>query len=179
LACPFFMPMEKLSGAWPHPGRLPLGGGWSGHCTAPGHEGEVPTHDVLQESCNLGYATACHSLPPNRPWDAVRFAVSGRSQTRIPDETDVSNPESTERSPCRIIPIRFVCERNHQPVEHGRLEYDAAASKWVECHSDERVQRMAECFLESLGKKKRPQSPEGVAIQAPAPGNHGPDGQKT
>src|SRR5215831_12779157 len=77
LSCPYFMPVEKLEGGnWPHPARLPLGCGWSGHCTAPGHEGEVPTEDVLASSCNLGYASGCGWSPPSREWDAVRFAVS-------------------------------------------------------------------------------------------------------
>src|SRR5260370_2007562 len=77
VACPFFMPVEKLeNGAWPHPARLPLGCGWSGCCTAPGHEGEVPSAHQLHE-CNLGYALGCGRLPKQRTWDAVRFFVMG------------------------------------------------------------------------------------------------------
>ena len=31
MACPYFMPVEKLeNGTWPHPSRLPLGSGWRG-----------------------------------------------------------------------------------------------------------------------------------------------------
>src|SRR4029077_1726709 len=57
LACPYFMPVAKLeNGNWPHPTRLPLGCGWSGHCTAPGHEDAIPSQDVMQTFCNLGYA---------------------------------------------------------------------------------------------------------------------------
>src|SRR3954465_3694980 len=55
LACPFFMPVAKLeNGSWPHPARLPLGCGWTGHCTAPGHEQAVPSQDVVESFCNLG-----------------------------------------------------------------------------------------------------------------------------
>jgi len=54
------------------------------------------------------------------------------------------------------IQIRYVCERGHRPAEHGVLEFDALEARWVELHHDGRVQRMAECFLESfLVKKKR------------------------
>src|ERR1700686_2788739 len=64
LACPYFMPVEKLeNGSWPHPARLPLGGGWGGHCTSPGHEGERPAQDVLEAFCNLGYADCCAWAP--------------------------------------------------------------------------------------------------------------------
>jgi len=54
------------------------------------------------------------------------------------------------------IQIRYVCERGHRPEEHGMLEFDAFEARWVEPHRDGRVQRMAECFLESfLAKKNR------------------------
>ena len=66
LACPFFMPVQKLDGAWLHPSRLPLGAGWDGHCSAPGHEGARPSDQELQEFCNLGYAAKCSRLPAER-----------------------------------------------------------------------------------------------------------------
>ena len=79
MACPFFMPVEKLeNGAWPHPARLPLGGGWSGRCTAPGHEGEIPTQSALEEFCNLGYAARCGRLR-----DASRIATIDRRLARL------------------------------------------------------------------------------------------------
>jgi len=54
------------------------------------------------------------------------------------------------------IQIRYVCERGHRPVEHGTLEFDAFEGRCIEPHGDSRVQRMAECFLESyLAKKTR------------------------
>lgn len=79
MACPYFMPVARLeNGSWPHPARLPLGAGWCGHCTAPGHEGEAPPQDVLEAFCNLGYASSCSWSPPERLWDSVRFAISAR-----------------------------------------------------------------------------------------------------
>lgn len=135
MACPFFMPVERLpNGAWLHAKRLPLGCGWSGQCTAPGHEGETPSQEELQEFCNLGYAERCGRLPRERVWDSVRFTartVSGENGTG------------------GRIQLRYVCERGHRPAEHGMLQFDPAQARWEPSHRDSRVQRMAECFLES------------------------------
>jgi hypothetical protein len=137
VACPFFMPTRRSEeGAWLHPSRLPLGGGWEGHCTALGHEGEVPEPARLQEECNLGYASVCPYLPEVRAWDAVRFAVTCEQESRI----------------C----VTYVCERSHLPVEHGNLEYRVHDTQWTCLHPDPRVQKMAECFLESWIQKTRP-----------------------
>ncbi|MHB8216872.1 MAG: hypothetical protein ACYDDS_12420 [Candidatus Sulfotelmatobacter sp.] len=145
MACPFFMPMEKLeNGAWLHASRLPLGCGWSGQCAAPGHVGETPSQQELQEFCNLGYAAGCGRLPQERVWDSVRFAA--RTLCR-----------DGERVPGGRIQVRYVCERGHLPVEHGVLEFDSVAARWDKLHSDERVQRLAECFLASYLEKKKTQ----------------------
>ncbi len=75
MACPFFMPEEQFISDWPFPQRLPLGAGWAGTCTAPGHEGARPSDEELKSGCNLGYAKACSRLPVERHADAVRFAL--------------------------------------------------------------------------------------------------------
>jgi hypothetical protein len=145
MACPFFMPVVRLeNGIWLHAERLPLGGGWSGQCTAPGHEGETPSHDDLRELCNLGYADGCGRLPRERVWDSVRFAVKR-----------VGN-DSENGTGGRIL-IRYVCERGHRPIESGTLALDASEARWVKPHRDSRVQRMAECFLESYMEKTKRQ----------------------
>ena len=83
MACPYFMPVARLeNGNWPHPGRLPLGCGWAGHCTAPGHEQAVPSQDVLESFCNLGYARSCGWAPAEGTGDAVRFAVAAPEKPR-------------------------------------------------------------------------------------------------
>ncbi len=143
MACPFFMPMEKLeNGSWPHASRLPLGGGWSGRCTAPGHENTAPSPDDLREYCNLGYAANCGRLPPERAWDSIRFGA----RTVPTDEKNLTGGQ---------IQVRYVCERNHLPVEHGTLTFDAVSTHWEFRHSDDRVQRMAECFLASYMEKRK------------------------
>ncbi|MGA8867969.1 MAG: hypothetical protein WB510_13420 [Candidatus Sulfotelmatobacter sp.] len=155
MACPFFMPVEKLeSGAWAHPARLPLGCGWRGLCAAPGHQGEVPSQEELQEFCNLGYAERCTRLPQERPWDAVRFAI-------VPLRT--RDPESDGGDGRSRVRLRYVCERRHRPVEHGTLEFDVAASHWVQRHADGRVQQMAECFLAEYLNRSRRQDAAPVA----------------
>jgi hypothetical protein len=143
VACPFFMPTEKLeNGPWLHASRLPLGGGWSGLCTATGHHGETPTEDELRDFCNLGYAERCRRLPTERPWDSVRFGARAL-------DGDVENVNSGR------IQIRYVCERDHRPAEHGTLTFDVARAACEKPHSDSRVQRMAECFLASYLEKRK------------------------
>ncbi len=145
------MPVEKFeNGTWPHPARLPLGGGWSGHCTAPCHEGEIPPQHILEAFCNLGYASSCSWAPPERAWDAVRFAVSVPSDSERREGSKTSGVDGQ----ARILRLRYVCERNHLPVEHGDLEFDLTRSEWLRRHADARLQKMAECFLDSYMKSR-------------------------
>lgn len=142
------MPVAKLeNGSWPHPARLPLGCGWAGHCTAPGHENEIPPQDILEAFCNLGYASGCTWAPLHRASDSIRFGVSAPSsrQERRGATTDIS---------ARILHLNYVSEREHRPAERGELEFDLSRSMWVRRHDDPRIQRMAECFLESYLKKQ-------------------------
>lgn len=149
MACPYFMPVEKLeNGSWPHPGRLPLGCGWSGHCTAPGHEKSVPSQEVLQSSCNLGYASSCGWAPTDRACDAVRFAVAA------PEKISSGERDSVSQEPINVLRLVYVCERDHRPASQGELEFDLVQSAWTHSHQDPRIQKMADCFLESYLKKK-------------------------
>jgi hypothetical protein len=144
------MPVARLeNGTWPHPARLPLGAGWCGHCTAPGHEGETPRQDVLEAFCNLGYASSCNWSPQERVWDAVRFAVNAPL-----DSVTHSTPRNSARVPARILLLRYVCEQNNRPGEPGDLEFDLSRATWLRRHADARIQKMAECFLEAYLKKK-------------------------
>ena len=153
MACPYFMPVERLeNGSWPHPSRLPLGGGWRGHCTASGHEGEIPSQDILEAFCNLGYASGCAWTPPDRIWDAVRFAVAPPADSGKRGEETI--PRSDASAGILHLHLRFACERNHLPVAHGELHFDVPRATWLRRHDDARIQRMAECFLESYRQKK-------------------------
>ena len=150
MPCPYFMPVSKLeNGSWPHPARLPLGCGWSGHCTAPGHEQAVPSQDVLEGFCNLGYAGSCSWAPAERRWDAVRFAVV----TPAKDSKQV-NPRSEVHQPARILRLNYVYELANRPAGQGQLEFDLSAATWLRRHEDARIQKMAECFVESYLNKR-------------------------
>ena len=134
LACPFFCPTDRARDlAFPHPARLPLGAAWRGFCQAPG-QGQSPLSNRELESCNLGYAKSCPRLPKERPCDSVRFGVAGDSGTRTS--------------------LQFVLESAHQPAGHGCLEYDPLMGSWRTSHPDPRIQKMAECFLQSYLERK-------------------------
>lgn len=127
MACPYFMPTERTSiPALPHPERLPLGDTYCGRCTA---AGVTPTPEMLHD-CNLGYAM-CEHLP-RRPRfaDAVRFSVRRENQEQIA--------------------VTYVFEERYQPVEQGVLILDTATNCWLQRHPDARIQRMAECCVESF-----------------------------
>ena len=149
MSCPFFLPTSKLEGGgWLHPARLPLGGGWHGQCCAPGHEGAEPTTQDLQEFCNLGYAARCPRLPKERTADAIRFSVA--------------------RDAGAQLLLAFACEFDHRPAGHGTLEYDLSLGRWIGSHSDPRIQRMAECYLDAYISRRNKSVPVSVISRSNA-----------
>jgi hypothetical protein len=127
VACPYFYPTEKIGTiAWPFPARLPLGAGFTGTCRA-GVEAATPTEDELRDFCNIGYACGCPRMPRSCFSDGARFAVAR-------DEG------------LRII-LHYASERQHEPVEYGRLEYDCATQTWAVPLRDACLQRQAEVYL--------------------------------
>jgi hypothetical protein len=127
LACPFFVPMKRADGEWPHPARLPLGSGWNGQCAA-NNLTRIPNEVELRDHCNLGYAK-CEHIPAEREADAVRFVVASAKNGKIV--------------------VRYACERAHRPADCGTLEFDRHQMHWTTGHREARVQRMAECFVEA------------------------------
>lgn len=139
MSCPYFMPAARLeNAAWPHPRRLPLGAGWSGCCTAPGHDGAIPLEGELRDGCNLGYARQCARLPQERAGDAVRFSIARDREQRIA--------------------LRYALERAHLPGENGLLEYDVSAGDWTAAHPDTRIQQQAACYLEAYLERRLSQA---------------------
>ncbi len=129
MACPLFIPTERADDiAFPHPARLPLGASWRGRCSAPGHEQAQPSNQEL-ESCNLGYARSCPRLPKERSCDAVRFAVANDSGGKIS--------------------LQYVFESGYLPAGYGVLEYDSLLKDWITAHPEPRIQKLAECFMQS------------------------------
>lgn len=132
------MPVQILEGgAWIHPSRLPLGSGWSGYCQAPGHEGVQPSDQELQESCNLGYAK-CSRIPEQRESDAVRFGIAFDRGSEIV--------------------LSYVLEKSHSPASHGSLNCNLLTGDWAPAHPNARIQKMAECFLQSYLVRRSPQA---------------------
>ncbi len=127
MACPYFIPSARRDDLlWPHPGRLPLGAGFGGHCGAPGYDALPPTDADLQERCNLGYAR-CSRLPAERLADAVRFAVA---------------LDAAER-----LVVTWVLERDHAPAGSGVVEFDRETRRFAVPHPDARIQKQLECYL--------------------------------
>jgi len=139
VACPFFMPDSRFDSDWPFPHRLPLGTGWAGVCTAPGHEGVRPREEELKSGCNLGYAKTCDRLPAERHADAVRFVLG--------EERD------------GIVHVLFVCERAYLPASHGELLYVKASGTWLQEHDNACVQRMAECYVQAKMERQTSYTP--------------------
>jgi hypothetical protein len=134
------MPEHRLYSNWPFPQRLPLGTGWSGTCTAPGHDGACPSEQELTSGCNLGYAKQCNRLPQERHADAVRFAFG--------EERD------------GVLHVLFACERAYLPASHGELLYNKTLKSWLHPHDDARIQRMAECYLQAQMERRTDLNPE-------------------
>jgi len=129
VACPFFLPEQRLQGDWPFPQRLPLGAGWSGTCTAAAGAEVRPSEQELKTCCNLGYAKGCSRLPAERHADAVRFALA--------EEHD------------GLVHIRFASERDSLPAGHGELIYEMATRRWHTAHASACLLRMAECYIQA------------------------------
>jgi len=83
--------------------------------------------DCIRDFCNLGYAQGCPRLPRERDWDAVRFCIA--------------------RASSEEITLRYSCERDHVPVEHGAVTFDWESETWRDTILDARVQRLATSYV--------------------------------
>jgi hypothetical protein len=55
-----------------------------------------------------------------------------------------------------LVTLRYVMETAHQPAGDGALEYDRSLGRWISTYPEPRVQKMAECFLQSyLARRSR------------------------
>jgi hypothetical protein len=134
MACPFFIPTERLDGVWKFPDRLPLAAGFSGVCGAPGQMLVRPKEEELRDHCNLGHA-ACSRLPDDLQANSVRFSARAGEH--------------------RKIAVRYVYQKDCRPAGGGTLEYDEREERWNTACDDERLLRQAECFLRSWRARNR------------------------
>jgi hypothetical protein len=74
-------------------------------------------------------------MPAARSADSLRFAVAKDAGDRIF--------------------LHYVFEREHSPLEHGRLEYDCATRSWPASLPDACAQRQAECYLALYLERRR------------------------
>lgn len=135
MACPFFIPTERLDGVFKFPDRLPLAPGFSGVCGAPQQVLARPTDEELRDHCNLGHAS-CSRLPKERHADSVRFSAKFAGR--------------------HTIAVRYVYELNCRPAGGGMLEYDEHAERWTTAVADDKLQRQADCFLRTWLSRQRP-----------------------
>jgi len=134
LACPYFFPTVRHDAElWPHRRRLPLGDGFAGYCTAPGHEGVTPSDQELGQCCNLGYAGDCPHLPQDRAADAVHFCIGGDSDG--------------------IVQVCWVAVKDHAHADHGTVEF-ARSVGWRVQHPQPVLQQMADCYLQTYFAKR-------------------------
>lgn len=129
VACPFFMPVERLGhDDWVHPPRLPLGDPFRGFCHA-----QNPPEPCQRELCNCGYARGrCDRFPASAEADAVRFSVVGEESGRL-----------------RVI---WVLEKDHAPSDHGLLEY--AGPGFVVEPSSVLLKAQAEVFIQGYLRRR-------------------------
>ena len=132
MACPFFIPTERIDG-FKFPDRLPLAAGFSGVCGAPGQMLAKPSDEELREQCNLGHAH-CGRLPAERVADSVRFSARAERHT---------------------VTVRFVFEKGCRPAGGGVMVYDEREQRWMTTIDDEKLQRQAECFLQAWRGRQR------------------------
>ena len=125
------MPSRRLEIAgWVRPPRFPLGDSFGGACHS--HPADIiePPEAHQRELCNCGYArTRCDRFPGGSAPDAVRFSV-------------------TDDTPNRLLVV-YVIEKDHAPVEHGRLEYVIADARLDAPHISDVLVQQARAFLES------------------------------
>ncbi len=136
MACPYFYPTERLARTlWPHPERLPLGGGFDGFCRARPEAEFCPGKARLREHCNLGYARGqCSDFPPGAETDAVRFAISEEGE--------------------EILLLSYVLERDHRPFAHGLLRYQTSGRRLLAAPADPVLQRQAEAYADGYLRSK-------------------------
>ena len=135
MACPFFYPVERLTGVeWSIPPRTPLGDAYSGECRA-GSEPFQPEETRLRETCNFGYGRGhCERFSPSSPSDAVRFHIAADSGDSIR--------------------IQYVREKDCWPQETGVLDCSAGTRTLAAEMDDKIIERQALAFLESYLRRR-------------------------
>jgi hypothetical protein len=120
MACPYFWPESPIDGAGV--ARAPLGGIYTGRCTAGAAE-------LNSDACNFGYASGrCSAFPRTAEGDAVRFSA-GRNVHEDP------------------LQITFVIEKQYSPMRHGIFRYSREAGGFIDAPDAPVLERQALVFI--------------------------------
>lgn len=104
MACPYFVPMQRLADnqlveSW----KMPLGGVFAGECRVTGVEPWRPGEERLRSCCNTGYAAGrCDRFPADAVADIVRWLM-------------VEEWDGGAR-------LRYVFEKDHHPAGQGLID---------------------------------------------------------
>jgi hypothetical protein len=130
MSCPYFDPVQPCAETpAQETARLPLGDLWEGTCRAA--DPAAAADPALRISCNIGYARGdCPHFPAGDGPDAVRFSVAGGSPG--------------------VVEITWVVERDHHPLQHGRLECRAQPG---EAAPEDPVARQAAAYAVSYFRR--------------------------
>jgi hypothetical protein len=105
-----------------------------------------PSERQQEEHCNCGYAGGvCERFPAESKADAVRFSVA------------IDKPKT--------LKLVYILEKNHAPVEFGRLEY-AITARRLEGTMSEVLRAQAEAFVQSYLARTRAARSAGAAATA-------------
>lgn len=133
MPCPYFYPVGHL--AWANAPRLPLGDAYSGFCHADPNAQADPGATTIRDLCNLGYARGrCSRFSAADGPDAIRFSVV--------------------RDRGEFITIYWVRERDHQPFDHGPLEYSVPAGTFTSPPAAGLIEQQARAYLGSYLRRK-------------------------
>ena len=130
MACPYFVPMQRLADnplveSW----KMPLGGVFGGECRIPGVEPWRPGEQRLRSCCNTGYAAGrCERFPVAAAADIVRWIMV--------DEWDGGGR------------LRYVFEKDHHPAGQGLIELPPPAK------DDTAVAAQARSYFNSYLERK-------------------------
>jgi hypothetical protein len=90
---------------------------------------------IVRELCNLGYARRrCPRFPSDAGPDAIRFAI--------------------KRDAGEFVAVYWVRERDHEPFDHGALEYSLEGRSFAPQPVNERLGQQAEAYLRSYLRRK-------------------------
>jgi hypothetical protein len=114
---------------------LPLGDAYAGRCEVDPAFPSEPDPATLRDCCNLGYARGkCARFPDARGPDAIRFAITADSGDHV-----------------RVYWVR---EHQHEPFDHGPLEYSVQAGAFTAAPADAAVEHQAHAYLASYLRRK-------------------------